>query len=306
MSFSLKTIGGANPSAQVSSFNTGVISSPSRGRFATFVPSGNPAASGGTEYTSGGYKYHKFTSTSSLTVSTAGNFQILLIAGGGSGGGNSSSGGGGAGGVLYHSGIYLPTGSYTVTIGAGGPGGTSGEYAGHIGAESLFGNILRAMAGGAGGIMGNSGGSGGGGYGAGGVAYGGMTTQSAQNGATPYGQAGGGGQPGTGVWASSGGGAGGEGAYEANGGSGTNDFSTWASATSSGVSGYYAGGGATGAVASNSSYTGGAGGGGNGGASGTAGTANTGGGGGGGRWDSYGLVNGKSGGSGICIVRYLV
>jgi hypothetical protein len=302
----LKALANASPSSQVSSLTTGRVNTPSHAERATFVPVGNPAASGGTESTSGGFKYHKFTSTGSLTVSTAGNFQVLIVAGGGGGGSNSASGGGGAGGIVYYSSIFLPVGSYTATIGAGGSAPVGGDYQGARGNFSHFGNLLQAIGGGPGGFNSQNGGSGGGGYGGGGMSEGALAVQVDQAGAIGYGNAGGGGQPGTAVWASSGGGAGAVGVYEGNGGAGTSDFSTWASATSSGSGGAYAGGGATGAVASNSSYTGGVGGGGNGGASGTAGTANTGGGGGGGRWDSMGLVAGKAGGSGIVIVRYAV
>ena len=73
--------------------------------------------SGGTEITSGDYKYHVFTSTGSLTLTqngsgilstlnpdNSGKFDYLVIAGGGGGGairadGNGGRGGGGAGGV---------------------------------------------------------------------------------------------------------------------------------------------------------------------------------------------------------------
>jgi len=299
----LRAIGNASPSSQVSSFTTGRVNTPSHAERATFVPVGNPAASGGTEYTSGGFKYHKFTSTGSLTVSTAGNFQVLIVAGGGGGGSNSASGGGGAGGIVHYESIFLPVASYTATIGAGGSAPTGGDYQGHRGNASHFGNLLQAIGGGNGGFNAQAGGCGGGGYGAGGMSEGALGLQADQAGAIGYGKAGGGGQPGTAVWASSGGGAGAVGVYESGGGAGTDNFSVWASATSSGASGYFAGGGATGAVASNSSKSGGVGGGGN---SYTAGTANTGGGGGGGRWDAYGVIVGAAGGSGIVIVRYSV
>jgi hypothetical protein len=301
----LKAIANASPSSQVSSLTTGRVNTPSHAERATFVPVGNPAASGGTEYTSGGFKYHKFTATDSLTVSTAGNFEVLLVAGGGGGGGNSSSAGGGAGGVLHHAGIFLPTGTYTARVGAAGSG-SGADYQGSRGGHSFFGNLLQAQGGGQGGFMGYGGGSGGGGYGAGGSWEGGTATQSNQAGATGYGFMGGGGQTGTAVCAAGGGGAGAIGTPEetsGNGGIGTNAFSTWASATSSGASGYYAGGGAAGHVINQGTKSGGTGGGGN---SLTAGTTNTGGGGGGGRWDAYGLINGSNGGSGIVIVRYAV
>ena len=54
------------------------------------------SATGGTTYTSGGYKYHKFTGNGTFAVSGAGTVEVLLIAGGG---GGAKLGAGGAGGV---------------------------------------------------------------------------------------------------------------------------------------------------------------------------------------------------------------
>lgn len=56
--------------------------------------------SGGNTVTSGGYEYHTFLSSSTLTVSTPGEVELLLIAAGGGGGGGTSGGGGGAGGYF--------------------------------------------------------------------------------------------------------------------------------------------------------------------------------------------------------------
>ena len=105
------------------------------------------------------YKLHTFTSSASLTVSSPGEAQYLMVGGGGGGG---RYGGGGAGGVLYSSGFSLPGGLSSFVIGAGGAGsnttnGTNG------GSTTAFG--LSAIGGGAGSESGNgsSGGSGGGG-----------------------------------------------------------------------------------------------------------------------------------------------
>ena len=60
------------------------------------------AATGGTEVTSGGYKYHKFDSSGTFSVSSApggSTVEVLCIAGGGAGGGANGGGGGGAGGL---------------------------------------------------------------------------------------------------------------------------------------------------------------------------------------------------------------
>ncbi len=83
------------------------------------------------------------------------------------------------------------------------------------------------------------------------------------------------------------------------------DYSTWATATSSGDSGYFAGGGG-GAGRTNGGAAGGTGGGGAGGTNtGTDGTTNTGGG-GGGTAPTSGTNTPGAGGSGIVIVRYLL
>jgi hypothetical protein len=61
---------------------------------------GGVSATGGTETDVGGYRYHTFTSSGSLVVSTGGSVEVLLVAGGGGGGASSTGGGGGgAGGV---------------------------------------------------------------------------------------------------------------------------------------------------------------------------------------------------------------
>lgn len=127
-------------------------------------------------YSSSGlsYKYIQYTASSTFTVSTAGYFDALIIAGGGGGGGHDggSSGGGGAGGTINRS-IYLPTGTWTVTIGGGGAGGvySSNSGLGSNGSNSLVADYI-AWGGGYGGAdyafsgtatgAPNSGGSGGG------------------------------------------------------------------------------------------------------------------------------------------------
>ena len=79
-------------------------------------------------YSSGGfnYKYLTYTASGTLTVTRAGLCDLLVIGGGG-GGGSSASGngsGGGAGGYLEVTDAYLPAGTLTVTVGAGGIGFT--------------------------------------------------------------------------------------------------------------------------------------------------------------------------------------
>jgi hypothetical protein len=69
------------------------------------------------------YKYHVFTSSGTLTVSTGGTMQLLAVGGGGAGGGNQAGGGGG--GAIEVSprwnGVSVTT-NQTITIGAGGTG----------------------------------------------------------------------------------------------------------------------------------------------------------------------------------------
>lgn len=72
------------------------------------------------------YTLLSFTTDGTLTVTQSGLFDVLLIGGGGGSGGNptfgESTGGGGGGSVLITT-LYLPVASYTVDVGAGGPGG---------------------------------------------------------------------------------------------------------------------------------------------------------------------------------------
>lgn len=264
-------------------------------------------ASGGTEVTSGGYKYHTFTSSGTLTVSNGGEVELLVVAGGAGGGGASNfytpAGGGGAGG-LQSSTTTLGTGSYTVTVGSGGAG-ASGEAAGSNGGDSSFGAVLTSVGGGGGGASwigsnGQSGGSGGGarGYNAGSIMYGGSGTTGQGNDGGNGGDADGTRKPG------SGGGAGAAGVRGGAGGIGS-EYSVWATATSTGHSGYYAGGGACGAGTQNGAPSPQAASTGGGGATGAAGLTNTGGGGGGNNWHASSAA-GANGGSGIVIIRYAV
>jgi len=86
---------------------------------------------GGTEVTSGNYKYHVFTSSGTLTIDGGYKEMEVLMVGGGGGGGY----GGGGCGQIVHDYIFLPTGDVTVTIGAGG------HYAGWSSAWDANGNV---------------------------------------------------------------------------------------------------------------------------------------------------------------------
>jgi len=102
------------------------------------VVGGYGVATGGTptsiSVSSTAYTMLSFTSSATLTVTTAGLFDVLMVGGGGSGGGTGGSGGGsggGAGGIVTAT-IYLAATTYSVSIGAkavwsGGAGGIAGS-----------------------------------------------------------------------------------------------------------------------------------------------------------------------------------
>jgi hypothetical protein len=254
-------------------------------------------ATGGIVTEDATYFYHTFKGSSSFTPLQSLTADILVVAGGG-GGGNGGGGGGGAGGLLGFATQSLTAQVYPVVVG-GGAGATV------VGSNSQFGSLTTAVGGGGGGqdgaFAGRNGGSGGGGGSSSNATY------RPAGSASPAGQGNNGGTAMSGSPYASGGGGGagavgqnGSGSNGGNGGAGVNTYSTWASATTTGVSGFYAGGGggATyyGDVANG---TGGSGGGGNAGTAfggGVSGVTNTGSGGGGG--------SGGRGGSGIVIVRY--
>lgn len=259
--------------------------------------------SGGSITISGGYRYHTFTSSGSLTVPSgySASAQYLVVAGGGSGG-YLHGGGGGAGGYISSS-TTISAGTYTITIGAGGassnPNGIQGGSSSAFGVTAVGGGFGSGRDGG---TTGGSGGSGGGGKG-GNVQYAGGSGTAGQGNA---------GAAGNGAWAGAEGGGGGGGASSAGsvgtiaaGGNGGNG-ATWFDGVTR------AGGGGGGSTTTNGAYpagSGGSGGGGGGGAGVTnaiAGTANTGGGGGGSGYNPSGVGAAGAGGSGVVIVRYAV
>lgn len=250
-----------------------------------------PKATGGTITQSGAYFYHTFTGNGTFTPLTTISCDVLVIAGGGST--QRASGGAGAGQVLYYASESLSS-AQTVTVGAGGTGDHTSllTATGTQGSSSTFGSLSAAL----GGYVSNP-------YLPSSVWSNGADSRNTYTGgaASANGGGGGGGAGANGGAASSSvGGA---------GGIGIDTYSTWASATSTGISGRYAAGGGGGLNDGGSGVggTGGTGGGGNGGGSNgllaaTDGAANTGSGGGGGSNNS---PYGGNGGSGIIIVRYL-
>jgi len=252
----------------------------------------SPAPSG--NYTDGGveYDFWTFNSSSSIDVSTAGFADVLVVGGGGGGsyGGGRGAGGGGAGGYLNINDYYLPAGTLTVTIGAGGTAGNLTTQDAKPGNGSLLG-ILPAPGGGGGadnlGLAGH-GGSGGG-----------RSRGSARVG---LGVPGFGNDGGTSVESSPGFGGGGGGGANSAGGAGTSSAGGSGGAgissdiTGTSVARGGGGGGSTSSGTGGSATAGGGAGGGNN-TAGTAGSANTGGGGGAGE-----DANGGNGGSGVVIV----
>ena len=271
------------------------------------------SALGGTVTTFGDYKIHTYTSTSTFTVTSPGIVEYLIVGGGGAGG----AGGGGAGGLLQGA-LFIPNGTYTVEVGAGGAKTTSGSRGqapkGGDGLQSsLFGLIAYGGGGGSQAGTGNAGGAAqnkasGGGQG------GDATGAYRAPGITPQGNRGGR------SWRGGYGGPGGGGGAGAQGQDATNESGTIGRGGNGGaglpsaISGtptWYAGGGGggsnTNSNTSNDRGLGGKGGGGNGGRAPDAGgqnaTANTGGGGGGAEYEGS-IAGGGSGGSGIVIIRY--
>lgn len=259
----------------------------------TSVPAA-PVASGGVVSDNGGYRYHKFTGSSSFVITnpSGSSFEALIVAGGGSGGCD-WGGGGGAGGARLVTGLSLTAGTYPVVVGAGGAQQNSYGQGNNGGNSSVFG--YTSFGGGGGGYVGSGPGQNGGSGGGGGGHFGtgtGVGGTGSQGGA-------GGTSSGTGVGSAGGGGMGGAG-Y---GGTTTSDGYGGPAATYWGAS--YSGGGGGGSDNTKSNGGGGGGGAGDGsngsGDPGGAAAANSGSGGGGG--GSF-AGPGGAGGSGVVLVRY--
>tara|TARA_B100000085_G_scaffold82606_1_gene74448 strand:+ start:1751 stop:3466 length:1716 start_codon:yes stop_codon:yes gene_type:complete len=281
------------------------------------------------EYTVGGIKYrsHAFlTVGNSATINFTGGdggygmLDIMCVAGGGGGGGtqntnsNGYGGGGGAGGCILREKMRIADGNYSVTVGNGGAGNTSGNRGSNGGNSSIF--SLTAVGGGGGGWTndnngtiqtGSAGGSGGGAAGGdngGYVTGGGYTDGTGHFGGEGTGNT-------QGDYGGNGGGATEAGAdgtdnvgmvarisgAQGQSSNGTESAGVGNSFRDGGVNGYAGGGtgfnnfvGSYGGGGGNTSNT----------SSATAGSANTGGGGGAGTQGG----GGAAGGSGIVVVRY--
>jgi len=267
------------------------------------------AATGGTQTTGNNYNQWTFNSSGTWTVTQPGIAYYAIVAGGGSGG-CSNGGGGGAGGVITGI-LSANAGTYTVVVGAGGAGVSSGTTSSYAPPTGNNGNIsslagLSAVGGGHGlgsgdtVLQGFPGGSGGGGSSGGTATYGGQGVAgqgwAGGNNVTSgyYPQGGGGGAGGPGYT--------GSGSVAGNGGPGLAIY-----LPASGVSTYVGGGGGGGGAVNTSCTpgTGGIGGGSSGTNTSTSNNAtpNTGGGGGGnGGFDATHFFAGGNGGSGVVYI----
>jgi len=276
-----------------------------------------PGLTNGTSYTvrlkavnANGVSAASGASNSATPVATT-SVEYLVVAGGGGGNCNPSNNGAGAGGAGgYRTNIGSPITAligpaYNIVVGSGGAGSTTGSSIAGKGGDSRFDTIYST--GGGGGayeaVAPGIGGSGGGACNQTGAAgnQGGYSPVEGFRGGNGAGDGGGGGGGAT---------AQGQDALSQNingtGGTGSNSCSAWATITSSGDSGYFAGGGTGAGYSAASSTAGGLGGGGIGrsrNGAGGAGTANTGGG-GGAAGGTGGPGTGGNGGSGIVILKY--
>lgn len=267
-------------------------------------------ATGGSESTVNGFKYHTFTSSGTLNVTSGGKITVMMVGGGGGGGSTAAGGGGGAGAYVYKTNYSITAQNYSIVIGDGGAGaaetnagspyGSDGvvRFASNGGNTTAFG--LTALGGGCGGSN-NAGTAGGSGGGSATAAAGGTSTASTISDGVGFAGAAG---------ASGGGGGIGGTASGITGGTGI----TVSGATSIDLGGGGQGGNSS-AGAGTNAYGGGNGGT-NGGwrreglVAGSNGTSNKGAGGGGGASAGgayyFYLAPGGTGGSGIVIVKYSV
>ena len=265
-----------------------------------YVPEQNVAATGGTEFTNGGYQYHFFDSTSGrpFNVSSAGPVQILVV-------------GGGGGALVNIADHPVTVQNYTISCGAGGGGSSQPTVRGSNGSNTTACGIVAK--GGGGGGSGTETGAGDSNDPFGGSGGGQSRNDSIGQGGT-YGNNGGpsdGSSNGRGGGGGGAGGAGSPGPNSLKGGDGgpvpwcpgpifPGMPTTWQ--TTVGPTGLFAGGGGgNNEPGSGYDISGGPGGGGTGTGSyqpGSNGLNNTGGGGGG------TMSSGKTGGSGFVVIRY--
>jgi len=264
-----------------------------------------------------GYAYKTFIASGTLTVTTAGFADVLIVGGGGGCGGdtgaNAVNAGGGGGGGIFGGGVttvYLPVGTHTVTVGGGGArwtmaGGGASQLASMVAMGGGMGFGYATMTSYVNGAFGGSGGGG---------SNNNTTGQPGGSAVPGQGNAGGTGSTTAGATGGGGGGGGGSavgavGTTSVGGAGGAGYGTTFVGTTPTG--GYSPGtftcsGGGGGARSSGTPGAGGAGGGGGGSTTGigTNGGTNTGGGGGGGYQST--ALQPAQGGSGLVTVRVAV
>lgn len=152
----------ANPEAGLLIFNTTTANVEywNGTAWSSFTRTASISATGGTITNVGVYKIHTFTGDGTFTVTSAsqGATVEIMVLGGGGAGGSDMGGGGGAGGLVYNPAFPISAGSYTCTVGQGGPGFNdygSSPRAGSNGGNSIFGNSLIVAYGGGGGSSGH-------------------------------------------------------------------------------------------------------------------------------------------------------
>jgi len=134
--------------AAVSSSGPGTYTSAS----SSVTPSAMATVTGGTVTTPGdGYRYHTFTTSGTLAISSSAlTADVLVVGAGGAGGRNFGGGGGGGGGVLFQTSQSIPVGSYAVTVAPTAALGSAGT-------ASSIGSLYSATGGAAGGTLVGSG-----------------------------------------------------------------------------------------------------------------------------------------------------
>jgi hypothetical protein len=252
--------------AAINGFGTGAYSTQS----SAVTPAAMATVTGGTVTTPGdGYRYHTFTTSGTLAISSSAlTADVLVVGAGGAGGRNFGGGGGGGGGVLYQTSQSIAVGSYEVTVAPTAALGSAGT-------ASSIGSLYSATGGAAGGTLVGSG------YGANSGGSSGVPTSSSNSTANS------GGSGVTDDGADSGGQGGGAGGTGVNGQGGTQVNSSNGRSVLGSV---YGVGGRGGRNGEGTAFNGG---------------TNTGNGGSGGG-DGFSNSGRGTGGSGIVIVRYLV
>lgn len=115
-------------------------------------------------YTDGdgqGWNYYTFTVSGTLTCTTAGAADVLIVSGGGGAGTTGGfTGGGGGGGAAFFTSTSFTAAAHTVTVGAGGATSAQGGFSGLKTASVFTGLRMAVLGGGGGGSSGNAGGTG--------------------------------------------------------------------------------------------------------------------------------------------------